>query len=150
MRLPCRLMHEYRCVVSEEKNYIFVIFQQNVKTQFFSQGKPNKLSIIHPANIQQYLERDKEMLERLQISSENSVKECCQFVCFLFSFTVNVLYIISWVFPIKMNLTVAQQEQMVMKLFSGLIVCPSPQESFGICQHYFETVYPVLNVLKRE
>lgn len=52
--------------------------------------------------------------------------------------------------PIKMNLTVAQQEQMVMKLFSGLIVCPSPQESFGICQHYFETVYQALNVLKRE
>jgi len=49
-----------------------------------------------------------------------------------------------------MNLTVAQQEQMVMKLFSGLIVCPSPQESFCICQYYFATVYQALNVLKRE
>lgn len=83
------------------------------------------------------------MLERLQNSSEYSVKEyfcCCLFVfCFMsllmFHASTPVLS------QIKMNLTVAQQEQMVMKLFSGLKVCPSPQESFGICQHYFETAY---------
>lgn len=90
------------------------------------------------------------MLERLQ----NILPKNIFAVVSLFIFCFMSLLIFHASTPvlsqIKMNLTVAQQEQMVMKLFSGLKVCPSPQESFGICQHYFETADQALNVLEEE
>lgn len=87
MRIPCLIIHEYRCVVLKEKKNIFVIFQQNFKG--------NQTNYLY--SILQKL--DFRIL--LKILSKNVVS------LFVFCFMSLLMFYISspGFCPIKMNLT---------------------------------------------